>query len=162
MYGFDYDSSGGDHSRVSPMLFNVNVYQVADKYGVLKLKQRAKEKFEKIIEACWGMDDFPLTITEAYSSTPKTDRGLRDPLIRTALKHIEHLQKTEDFVQVLEETGFSADIFQYSISQSTNPSLTKYRCWNCDNQWQLENSVSLVYCPTCGYSKSNWIPNIVK
>ena len=163
MYGFDYDSSGGDHSRVSPMLFNVNVYQVADKYGVLKLKQRAKEKFEKIIEACWGMDDFPLTITEAYSSTPKTDRGLRDPLIRTALKHIEHLQKTEDFVQVLEETvGFSADIFQYSISQSTNPSLTKYRCWNCDNQWQLENSVSLVYCPTCGYSKSNWKPNIVK
>lgn len=60
-------------------------------------------------------------------------------------------------MQVLEETvGFSADIFQYSISQSTNPSLTKYRSSNCDNQWQLETSVSLVYCPTCGYSRSNW------
>ena len=137
MYGFDYDSSGSDHSRVSPMLFNVNVYQVADKYGVPNLKERAKEKFEKIIETCWEMDDFPLTITEAYSSTPKTDRGLRDPFIRTALKHIEHLLKTEDFVQVLEETvGFSADIFQYSISQSTNPSLTKYRCSNCGNRLQ--------------------------
>lgn len=30
MYGFDYDSSGSDHSRVSPMLFNVNVYQVCE------------------------------------------------------------------------------------------------------------------------------------
>ena len=83
MYRFDYDRSSSDHSHVSLMLFNVNVYQVADKYGVPKLKEHVKEKFEKIIETCWEMDDFPLTITEAYSGTPKTDRGLQDPLIRT-------------------------------------------------------------------------------
>ena len=164
MYGFDYDSSGSDHSRVSPMLFNVNVYQIADKYVVPKLKRHAKEKFEKIIETCWEMDDFPMTITEAYSSTPKTDRGLRDPLIRTALNHIDRLLKTEDFVRVLEETvGFSADLIQRSISQkSTNPSLTKYRCSNCDKQWELESSLSLSCCPLCGYSRSNWKSCIVK
>lgn len=49
MYGFEYDSSGSDHGRVSPMLFNVNVYQIADKYGVPKLKDRAKEKFKKAL-----------------------------------------------------------------------------------------------------------------
>lgn len=100
MYGFDYDSSGSDHSSVSLVLFNVNVYQIADKYGVQKLNERVKEKFEKIIETCWTMDDFPMTLTEAYSSTPKTDRGLQDPLsgqhstILTAYKKLKTLCKS--------------------------------------------------------------------
>lgn len=71
------------------------------------------------------MDDFPMTITKAYLSTPKTDRGLQDLLIRTALNHIDCLHKTEDFMQVLEETvGFGADLVQSSIPRmSTNDSL---------------------------------------
>lgn len=164
MYGFEYDSSGSDHGRVSPMLFNVNVYQIADKYGVPKLKDRAKEKFEKANETCWEMDDFPMTITKAYSSTPKTDRGLRDPLIRTALNHIDCLHKTEDFMQVLEETvGFGADLIRSSVSRmSTNISLTKYSCPSCGNEWQFESSISRCYCPLCGYNRSNWKSCIVK
>lgn len=128
MYGFEYDSSGSDHGRVSPILFNVNMYQIADKYRVPKLKECAKEKFEKAIKACWEMDDFPRTITETYSSTPKTDRGLRDPLVTTALNYIDCLHKKEDFIHVLEETiGFGADLIRSSISRmSTNVSLTEY------------------------------------
>ena len=87
------------------------------------------------------MDDFPMTITEAYSSTPNTDRGLRDPLARIALNHIDRLRKTKDFVQVLEETvSFSADPIQSLNSQkSTNHSLTKYCCPSRDKQWQVES-----------------------
>ncbi|KGO37196.1 Uncharacterized protein PEX1_065780 [Penicillium expansum] len=66
MYGIDYDSSGNELGRISPMIFNVRLYQVADKYFVPRLKQRAKEKFGQIARTCWEMDDFPVAIAEAY------------------------------------------------------------------------------------------------
>ena len=60
MYGFDYNSSGSEQNCVSPMLFNVMVYQVGDIYGVPKLKDRAKKKFKDIIETGWRTTSLPL------------------------------------------------------------------------------------------------------
>jgi hypothetical protein len=31
MYGHDYDSSGSNRGRVSPLSYNIKVYQIADK-----------------------------------------------------------------------------------------------------------------------------------
>jgi len=119
MYRFDYDGSGNDQGRVSPMLFNVQVYGIADKYGILALKSVAKEKFDKAVRTCWDMDDFAHVITEIYSSTPSTDRGLRDTVVDVALtdrglrdtvvdvahEHIRALLEKDDFRGVLEETA---------------------------------------------------------
>ncbi|PYI17275.1 BTB/POZ domain protein [Aspergillus violaceofuscus CBS 115571] len=80
MYGYRYDSSDSDQGRASPMLFAVKVYQVADKYQVPQLKDRAREKFKSIVETCWQTDDFPVAIEEAYKRTIKEDRSLRDIL----------------------------------------------------------------------------------
>ena len=93
MYGFNYDSSGSDQGRISPMLFNTRVYQIGDKYDVPKLKEQARVKFSNAIETCWEMDDFPVAIASAYSTTTSADRGLRDLLISTSLKHINVLLK---------------------------------------------------------------------
>jgi speckle-type POZ protein len=60
MYLFSYDASGSDQARASPMIFNVKVYSIADKYDVVALKSQAKEKFEKAAKSCWSMEDFPL------------------------------------------------------------------------------------------------------
>ncbi|KAK2797610.1 hypothetical protein FQN50_009123 [Emmonsiellopsis sp. PD_5] len=65
MYGSDYDSSGNSRGRISPMLFNARVYGVAEKYGVSRLKQEAKAKFEDAVRTCWDMDDFTPVIMEA-------------------------------------------------------------------------------------------------
>ncbi|PYI33038.1 POZ domain-containing protein [Aspergillus indologenus CBS 114.80] len=116
MYGFEYDSSGSDQGRTSPMLLNVKVYQVADKYQVPKLKDRAREKFKAIVETCWQMDDFPVAIEEAYKRTTKEDRSLRDILVRTSQEHIGELEASEDFRLVLEGTaGFAADLVQIRV-----------------------------------------------
>ena len=58
MYRFDYDAGGIDQALVSPMIFNVKVYSIADKYDVQMLKSQAKEKFKKVVKTCWNMDDF--------------------------------------------------------------------------------------------------------
>lgn len=104
MYGFNYDSSGSDLGRISPMLFNVHVYQIGDKYGIPSLKEQAKEKFAAVIKTCWGMDDFLIAIASTYSTTPSADRGLRDLVVSTCLEHINELVKNDDFEQVLRET----------------------------------------------------------
>ncbi|KAL1979195.1 hypothetical protein VTN96DRAFT_6523 [Rasamsonia emersonii] len=166
MYGYEYDSSGSDRGRISPILFNVKVYQLADKYGVPQLKQRAKEKFENIAKTCWQMDDFPTAIAEAYTCTPKEDRGLRDTLVEISCEHIDELQKNDDFQTVLEEAvGFAADLVQYLARwKPPNSNLMKYRCPNCSAQWLLERCTGdvMYHCPFCGNHRSNWNSYVIQ
>ncbi|EIT73259.1 hypothetical protein AO1008_00634 [Aspergillus oryzae 100-8] len=141
MYGFEYDSSGSDLGRVSPMLFNINVYQVADKFEVPQLKQKAKDKFETIARTCWEMDDYPIAISEAYQRTHKGDR---------------------DFRTVLEEVlGFAADLVRHSPG---NTGVKKYCCPNCNFNWMLGHSAGNISyrCPKCSSQRSNWDDFIVK
>lgn len=158
MYGFDYDSSGSEHSRASPMLFNVKVYQIADKYVVPQLKQKAKEKFETIVQTCWKMDDFPVAIAEAYTCTPKTDRGLREPLVKISMDHMDELLKKDAFVDVLENTiGFSSDLATVLAKRKVvNPKAKGYRCPSCSSKWMVDtsNGQNVTYCIGCGNSHS--------
>ncbi|KAL4973725.1 BTB/POZ domain protein [Aspergillus desertorum] len=155
MYGFNYDSSGSDQGRISPMLFNVKVYQIGDKYGIPNLKEQAKEKFAASIKTCWVMDDFPVAIASAYSTTPSSDRGLRDLLVSTCLEHILELLENEDFRQVLRETlGFAADLVE-NRNHFTATS-TRYRCPHCGKEWSFQGSGKIQYCPLCGSHRSDW------
>ncbi|KAJ5549655.1 BTB/POZ protein [Penicillium frequentans] len=154
MYGFDYDSSGNDFSRVSPMLFNIKVYQVADKYFVPQLKQRAKDKFGQIARTCWQMDDFPVAIAEAYQCTQKNDRDLRELLVKISQDHIAELTENEKFCSILQETiGFAADL---TLSLCRERALTKdhhkYYCSTCSENWTSSSPEGTRYCPFCGRS----------
>ncbi|KAF2106549.1 hypothetical protein BDV96DRAFT_590806 [Lophiotrema nucula] len=52
LYTFDYDSSGRAENSSSPMVFNVKVYSIADKYDIPALKSQAKHKFETTVGTC--------------------------------------------------------------------------------------------------------------
>lgn len=164
MYGFDYISSGSESSRVSPMLFNVKVYHIADKYDIPQLKEVAKKKFETAVKTCWQMDDFPIAITEVYSGTLKTDRGLREPLVNISTEHIDQLQEEDGFRSALESTaGFAMDLALSLAQRNAQISTkTKYRCPSCTTKWFLECIGGKVqFCPNCGNSRSNWSAYIV-
>ncbi|PKY07468.1 BTB/POZ domain protein [Aspergillus campestris IBT 28561] len=160
MYGFNYDSSGSDRGRTSPMLFNVNVYQTGDKYDIPKLKEQAKEKFAVALKNCWEMDDFPVAIARAYSTTVASDRGLRDLLVDTCLEHIDDLLEDDDFKQVLRETlDFAADLVQKQIYHSDK---TIYRCPSCRREWSVTCTTNAVsYCPMCS-SNQDWSRHVKK
>jgi speckle-type POZ protein len=49
MYTFDYDSSSRGENSNSPIVFNVRVYSIADKYDVQALKKQAKRKFKDTV-----------------------------------------------------------------------------------------------------------------
>ena len=156
MYRFDYDAGGIDQALVSPMIFNVKVYSITDKYQMLK--SQAKEKFEKVVKTCWNMNDFLYAITEIYNLTPKTDRGLRDIVIKIICKHINALLEKQDFQIVLEETfSFAADVTQLMAHGGAFKKYQCYRCTSCDGSWETVLSPeTLYYCICCGNSHSSW------
>ncbi|KAL2861015.1 BTB/POZ domain-containing protein [Aspergillus lucknowensis] len=158
-YGFNYDSSGSDQGRTSPMLFNVKVYQIGDKYGIPNLKAPAKEKFSVAIKTYWDMDDVPAAIASAYSTTTPADRGHRDLLASISLEHINDLLKNDDFKQALGETlGFAANLVQ---RQDPPVSAITYHCPNCAMNWGIQSSGKVQYCPLCSYS-IDWRRNVKK
>ncbi|KAF2803436.1 uncharacterized protein BDZ99DRAFT_526784 [Mytilinidion resinicola] len=131
MYTVDYDASGSAKNSASPMVFNVKVYSIADKYDVPALKSQARQKFETTVETCWNMDDFPDAVAEVYNSTLSIDRGLRNVLVDAACKHISELLSKQRFRDILGETvGFASD-----IAQLLAKGRKKYQCPSCKT-WQ--------------------------
>jgi hypothetical protein len=160
LYGFDYDASGNDQTVFSPMVFNVKVYTIAEKYDIHALKSQAKEKFEEAVSVCWSLDDFPHAIAEIYSFTPSHDHGLRDFVVETCCKHINELLEKEAFADILEgSASFAADITRLMATQGlVGKSLEKYKCPSCSRKWEavLPSSGGTYYCIRCGNSRSNW------
>ncbi|OAX79122.1 hypothetical protein ACJ72_06561 [Emergomyces africanus] len=114
MYGFGYNSRD---RAISPMRFDAKLYSAAEFYGVPVLKQLAKANFAARARIAWDADDFLDVITEVYTSTVPTDRGLRNILVETAKKNICSLLLKDNFVSKLEECGsFSADILRLVVS----------------------------------------------
>lgn len=79
----------------SSLMVNVQVYAMADKFDIVELKSLAKEKFSKCAQG-WPLPDFPSVVHEALTSTPESDRGLRDILRRILAEHVEDICPSDD------------------------------------------------------------------
>ncbi|KAF1993612.1 hypothetical protein P154DRAFT_477289 [Amniculicola lignicola CBS 123094] len=168
MYTFDYNASGSAENSPSPMVFNVKMYAVAEKYDIPALKSQSKHKFETTVETCWKMDDFSYAVAQIYNSTPSTDRGLRKVATEAACEHINELLPKQGFRDVLDETvGFASDIAQLLAKnlkgKQKQSEGRKYQCPNCHNQWEAVLPLqSTYYCIRCGSPRSNWSSYIVE
>ncbi|XP_014550323.1 hypothetical protein COCVIDRAFT_115774 [Bipolaris victoriae FI3] len=167
LYTFDYDAGGNAADVASPMVFNVKVYSVADKYDIPALKSVASQKFKESVKTCWNMDDFPHAVAEVYSSTPPNDQEIRRLVVDVACEHITELLQKQGFCDILGETvGFASDLVQLQASEkkpNEKQDRTKYRCPNCLKYWEaVASSGSSYYCPYCANHYSNWSAYIVR
>ncbi|KAK3356342.1 BTB/POZ protein [Lasiosphaeria hispida] len=151
MYYFDYNNT----QVISSMVFNAQVYSLADKYVIPTLKNLAKEKFQAAIKTGWGMDDFPTAVAEVYNSTPEGDRGLRDLVLEISGTNIKTLVQNGGFRNILRETpAFATDII---VSGAVKSGQKTYRCPNCAENIQVEWSHGgYYYCIHCGNRRSDW------
>lgn len=74
---------------VNPLTIHATMYALADKYQVDGLGRLAKEKFESCLHHHANSDDFVNAVQIAYSSTPDSNRGLRDAVVKAFLKHFK-------------------------------------------------------------------------
>ncbi|KIL87491.1 hypothetical protein FAVG1_09197 [Fusarium avenaceum] len=121
IYHFGYIND----SEESDMAFHAKVYQVADKYGILALKEYAKKKFSTAVNANWSTEDFPIAIELVYTTTPPEDRGLRDLVVETSSASLEKLIIRDGFCQALRTTtDFAADLVPFTCVATKLSNLT--------------------------------------
>jgi len=71
------------------------MYEIADKYDVVGLKELVLEKFKRACVSFWNDDTFSVAAHYAFSTTMESDKGLRDIVSATISKHKELLHKSE-------------------------------------------------------------------
>ncbi|ORY18160.1 hypothetical protein BCR34DRAFT_583092 [Clohesyomyces aquaticus] len=74
-------SSDGGAQVANPLLIHASMYALADRYGIPTLSEMAKGKFFDSLRDHWDSEDFVEAVAYIYSSTPDSDRGLRDTVI---------------------------------------------------------------------------------
>jgi speckle-type POZ protein len=146
MYTSDYDSSGRDENSSSPMVFNVEVYQIANKYLVPALKSLAQRKIQETFSTSWNSDDFPDAIAQVYSQPDTSDQGPRAMVIEVVREHSKELITKPKFCDILKgTTEFASDLVTCMITK-----VIKYRCNGCyktfEAIWQGQGRRYCVYC----------------
>ena len=87
---------------------NADMYSMGDKYGIDGLKGIASEKFATTLKQYvkWGnveVGSLCAIIEHIFTSTPESDKGLRDQIRAYAKIHIKRLLPLKDFQKVLAE-----------------------------------------------------------
>jgi hypothetical protein len=80
------------------------MYEIADKYDVVGLKDLAREKFKLSCGAFWDKDDFSTAADYVVSTTMAEDKGLREIVSSTISNHMEIIHKA-DIQILLSENG---------------------------------------------------------
>lgn len=79
-----------------PLSFHVLMYSLADRMFIEGLKTLARSKVQKTLFSIFqplNAHSVQTAIMEIYSSTPITDRGLRDLAVSFAMKNMKELRK---------------------------------------------------------------------
>ncbi|OAL51581.1 hypothetical protein IQ07DRAFT_585952 [Pyrenochaeta sp. DS3sAY3a] len=86
----------------NPLTIHATMYALADKYQVSGLGHIAKDKFKSCLFHHVHSEDFVSAVRIVYTSTPDSNRGLRDLVIKAFLDHFH--------VDVLKIPGFEANL----------------------------------------------------
>jgi speckle-type POZ protein len=150
MYTSNYNSSGRADNSSSPMVFDVEVYQIADKYLVPALKSLAQRNCQETFGTCWDADDFPDAIAQIYSLPDTSDQGLRAMAIEVVREHSKQLISKPRFCDILKETTeFASDLATCMITK-VDTKVTKYRCNSCYKTFEAKLlGQSYYYCVYC-------------
>ncbi|KAF4958473.1 hypothetical protein FGADI_2396 [Fusarium gaditjirri] len=124
MYSFEYSNTYG----TSSMVFDAQMWQIADKYDIPALMAESKKKFGIAVTTGWSMDDFPLAVTIVYESALP---GLRDIVVQTASEKIEELIKKDGFCELMRAAPhFTADLVHFICGTAWgsrgNPTIVHY------------------------------------
>ena len=91
----------------SQPLLHAKIYEIAEKYEVKGLKDLAREKFKRSCEQFWDNDVFAVAAHHVFSTTPDSDKGLRDLVSLTISKHMCLMDKPEIEALLTEFNGLA-------------------------------------------------------
>ena len=109
------------------------VYAIAEKYNIKSIKDLACEKFQTAAYRDWNSPYFPVTIGFVYRSTPPSDRGLHDIVVKLSKDHLKSLLARPEFESIMEEYGdFGRDLVKAIAHRpEPEPGAATYMCGGC-------------------------------
>lgn len=80
-------------------VLHAQMYAMGDKYDISTLKAYSLTRFRRVIatQSHMSVTDLATSITEAYETTPDSDRGLRDVVLDVAGKNVVKLARDDAF-----------------------------------------------------------------
>ena len=143
------------------LLVDARLYALGDKYGVNSMNKAIIISFRSLLEKYWNTSEFAQAAAIVHSTTPETNRGLRDEIKRVTWSYQKTLLKREDLQTVIQELqGYSSDIAQAAIeaAKSDLPGAKPsnrilMHCNSCDS-----NKEVLFLCPDQTYRAAHGAP----
>jgi hypothetical protein len=84
-----YEKTANAVEVANPLTIHASMYALGDKYQVDGLSQLAKEKFESCLHHHAHSEDLITAVQIAYSTTPDSNRGLRDSVMDAFRVHFK-------------------------------------------------------------------------
>jgi len=163
LYNFCYGGYDNKLGHVAPIVLDVRVFAIADKYLIGPLKELAVQKFTQRAEAEWESDDFVAAVTEVYTIIPEHDDALHRVVIVVVKEHAAALfaeSRGGNFEKAMREAnGLGHDIAKALAALKEEPGFKKYRCPSCDLNFAVSGAqCSTFACPRgcCGQYSPLW------
>ncbi|KAL1627687.1 hypothetical protein SLS56_006219 [Neofusicoccum ribis] len=161
MYRGTFTISG---DAVSPIIFVVRAYIIADIYAVRKMKKIATAKFNELASVKYKNPNFVTALRLIYESVPDNDKGcMRETAVDIVAKHYGLLLANSAFEAALDDHGaLRKDILRALLRKANAPKAAKYMCRH--GGW-IEQFVEMIIdhgyphnkssCINCNISLSN-------
>jgi len=170
MYKSTYDDDNGNNpSRCPAIVFNVQVYAMADKYNVTELKEFALEAFTAQAEGHWDEAEFvqALRLMHDDDKFPQHDTDMAEAASAQLRVHAKDLMKSKEVISTIGQVGSIGSQMLLAIydidSVENDKRVKKYKCTHCHNAIMMDcvKSASAGYCYFCD-QHINWASVEVK
>ena len=124
LYRLDYDDQTESYPRAleGRLTVNARMYALADKYEIWALKELAKQKSIKALETDWKEGSFLSALQLVWTTTPYSDRGLRDCYLPVITAHKMDLHNRERFMELVRTVeDFGLDIVDMEWKRAARP-----------------------------------------
>lgn len=102
-----------------PLLFNVKMYVIGDKYDIPGLRVLATEKYQTCVDSNWNSSMFSQSAQYLWDNTMETDRPLRNAVATAAHTSLEELLDRGEFGDILKNNAsFCFDVLKLNMGRS--------------------------------------------
>lgn len=129
---------------------HAQVYAMADRFGIEDLKQLVQEQFQILQLTDYAEDDFAAVIRDVYISTPDSNRGLRDLVVKQSAACYYQVSAKPELFKMMAETGiFGVDL----VKAIKNHAVQTFPCPHCRDSFEATPDATTnrwLRCPRCG------------
>jgi hypothetical protein len=120
-------------SVFDPLSFHILMYSLADRLFIHGLKALSKQNVERELVRRLDANSFPQAIIEIYNSTPESDRGLRDLVVKITMDHLTALRSSEGSKAAAFQNNLLKSVPQFSYDLLVAIMNKSVSIWNGDD-----------------------------